>query len=548
MAGAAVDPAGNGADGQNLRDEADLVADQAAVQHGGAQVVNFIPRLNNRLSPFTVGCLIMNKTIGCDIFTQPYNVVSVVGNPAAVLLLWIAVALILEYIFKVPDFFISCVYGMTFFIFRNLAGNAIQFGVYMQTAINPNCQEGCMRSGPVVGWALGVLILCALINIITPKGSILINNLFAVLKVSLVIIMIFLGIGWSLKWGALTFAIYPLTGFEQPFYVLAEVRQPKTLFVPTVMSTMALILVLNPLINTSYFCVHPYQGSNISSGPNSLNTTNAAINFFWTISGGRASDGGQGLLRGASVLFALSIFGNLLAVIYTAPRVKQEIAKEGILPKSLFFAPSKDSLLSRLFTRNPADREQEPIAATALHLMFEIILVLSVGLSLAPGEAYNTLTYLYTYVITGILGFLAVVGLLYLKVDAGLKPQTGCRWNQKREYRPMLDPLPCIVAVISLGLVLFGAFAKTSVVVTDAQPGWLKPAVRWCRWSLEVIWWLGIELRQWKGQYQIRRERITYVEAVDDADPVQRAEMMIVEKEYSSQHHWPVDNLLQQGH
>lgn len=450
-------------------------------------------------------------------------------------------------------------YGITFLIFGNLAGNAIQFGVYMQTAINPKCQEGCMRSGPVVGWALGVLILCALINITTPRGSIRINNTFAVLKVSLVVIMIFLGIGWSVKWGdegcksikweykgrvggfgdviqALAYAIYPSTGFEQPFYVLAEVRQPKTLFAPAVMSTMGLILVLNSLINASYFCVNPYRGSDITSGSNSLKTTNAAINFFWTISGGRASDGGQSLLRGASVLFALSIFGNLLADIYTAPRVKQEIAKEGILPKSLFFAASKDSLLSRLATRNPADREQVPIAATLLHLMLEIVLVLSVGLSLAPSEAYNALTYVYTYVVTGILGFLAVVGLLYLKVDAWLKPQTGRRWNQKREYRPMLDPLPCIVAVGSLALLLFGAFAKTSVVVTDGQPGWLKPAVGWCGLSLGVFWWLGMELRQWKGAYRIRRERITYVEAVDDADPVQTAEMVIVQKEYSSQH------------
>jgi amino acid transporter len=480
-----------------------------------------------------------------------------------------SIRLQLEYIFKAPDFFISCVYGITFLIFGNLAGNAIQFGVYMQTAIDPNCQEGCMGSGPVVGWALGVLILCALINITTPKGSIRINNTFAVLKVLLVVVMIFLGIGWSVKSGgegcksikweykgrvggfgdviqALAFAIYPSTGFEQPFYVLAEVRQPKTLFAPAVMTAMGLILVLNPLINTSYFCVNPYQGSDTSSGPNPLQTTNAAINFFWTISGGRGSDVGQGLLRGASVLFALSIFGNLLAVIYTAPRVKQEIAKEGILPRSLFFAASKDSLLSRLVTKSPADREQAPIAATGLHLMFEIILVLSVGLSLPPSEAYNTLTYLYTYVITGILGFLAVVGLLYLKVDAWLNPK-GRHWNQKREYRPMLDPLPCIVAVVSLGLLLFGAFAKTSVVVTDGQPGWLKPAVGWCGLSLGIFWWLGMEVRQWKGQYRIRRERITYVEAVDDADPVQTAEMVIVDKEYSSQHHWPMHDMLEQG-
>jgi amino acid transporter len=39
-------------------------------------------------------------------------------------------------------------------------------------------------------------------------------------------------------------------------------------------------------------------------------------------------------------IIAISIFGNILVATFTAARVNQEIAKEGILPFSLFFATS----------------------------------------------------------------------------------------------------------------------------------------------------------------------------------------------------------------
>ena len=66
----------------------------------------------------------------------------------------------------------------------------------MQSVVNPSCQkEDCLRSGPVVGWAIGAVTLCALFNVATRKLSIYLNNTFAVLKVSVVVIMIFIGLG-----------------------------------------------------------------------------------------------------------------------------------------------------------------------------------------------------------------------------------------------------------------------------------------------------------------------------------------------------------------
>lgn len=257
----------------------------------------------------------------------------------------------------------TCVFGITFIVFGNLAGNAIQLGVFMQSVVDPSCQDDCVQSAPVVGWAIGALTLCALFNVATRKLSIYLNNTFAVLKVSLVVIMIFVGLGygsthgdgcrqivWENKGGArgagdivqaLFYAMYPYTGYEQPFYILAEVDRPKTYFAKSVMYTMGGFIGLYMLINTSYLCMNPYLG------PGQDFTTNAAILFFYRLASNNANVNEEAVVQGVSFVLAVFIFGNLLAQTYTASRVKQEIAKEGILPWWRWFAESRDTLHAR---------------------------------------------------------------------------------------------------------------------------------------------------------------------------------------------------------
>ncbi|KAK0754354.1 amino acid/polyamine transporter I [Schizothecium vesticola] len=580
--------------------------------------------------PFTVISLIANRTIASGIFTQPYNVVTGVGNPGASLVIWFVAGVIihcitacwvelglsvpryrlfngvdsistprsggdknyLEYIFNRPDFLMTCVFGITFIIFGNLAGNAIQLGVFMQSVVDPSCQDDCVQSGPVVGWAIGALTLCALFNVATRKLSIYLNNTFAVLKVSLVLIMIFVGLGygsthgdgcrqivWENRGGArgagdivqaLFYAMYPYTGYEQPFYVLAEVERPKTYFSKSVMYTMGAFIALYMLINTSYLCMNPYLG------PTQDFTNNAAILFFYRLSSNSTKVNQEAVVQGVSFLLVLFIFGNLLAQTYTASRVKQEIAKEGILPHWMWFAESRDTLHARWSRRNQANAnvdanadinanananaarasaEQAPYAATLLHWVFEVFLVLVVGLSLPPNKAYNFLTYIYTFVIVGILGFLTVCGLLYLKIDAWWYPEPralrppptttqrriGRGWNNKREWWPWLDPLPCVIAVLALGFLLFGAFAKPSNETShDGLEWWVKPLVGWCCLLAGGAWWAGLEVWQWNGDFRLMIERFPFVNDAHhqglggDDDPVQLAEMIVITKKFAS--------------
>src|SRR5437667_2695113 len=75
----------------------------------------------------------------------------------------------LEYIFKRPRLLATCVFGIVFIVFGNLAGNALQFGVFVQTARSPGCVETdeCFNKPAVLGWAVFVLTVSALINILT---------------------------------------------------------------------------------------------------------------------------------------------------------------------------------------------------------------------------------------------------------------------------------------------------------------------------------------------------------------------------------------------
>jgi len=52
--------------------------------------MNLTQSKNELLGPFTVFCLVMNRTIGSGIFTQPYNIAVGAGSSGAALLMWLA--------------------------------------------------------------------------------------------------------------------------------------------------------------------------------------------------------------------------------------------------------------------------------------------------------------------------------------------------------------------------------------------------------------------------------------------------------------------------
>ena len=551
------------------------------------------PTTSQRLGPFSVFCLIINRTIASGIFANPVTVLESAGSPGLAVILWIVAGLTvyaitvcwlelgmsvpfydvrngtawtrqsaprsggdknyLEYIFKKPRLLATCVFGITFLFISNLAGNAIQFGIYVENArhrpgIDPPIDPtNGGHKARVVGWAVGLMSTCCLINIATRRYAIGLNNAFAVLKIVFVLFVIFAGFGYSSSKGnscqnldlavrgpdrgfgdimfALVNALYPYGGFEQPFYVLAEVRQPKRNFPKAVNWALLALVVMYPLANVSYFCIVPYEEGSPLPG-------NMALDFFRRISHPEFAPRSQTMI---SIILAFFIFGNVLAQTFTASRVKQEVAKEGILPWSLLFSEGSDTLLSRLFPKRGVPtsidhlddhREQAPMAATFLHWAVAVLLIVVVGARLDdPSDAYRFLVYLKSFTMLGVLGLFTVGGLLYLKIDSWVSPGGGRGWGRKKQWSPWLDPLPSIAATGVLAVLLVGLCVKPTLEGKGSLPYWVYPLAGWTAPLLGVLWWCGLQFVEWRGMWKLEVKRTPLLEVEMD-ELVQVAEII----------------------
>jgi hypothetical protein len=170
--------------------------------------------------------------------------------------------------------------------------------------------------------------------------------------------------------------------------------------------------------------------------PNNFDVDIASI-FFQRVFGNETA---RRVMQGA---IALSIFGNIIVMTFTASRVKQEIAKEGILPKSLFFATGRVTpgawLVARFRQRGESGKsydavqtsgytseengehlvqepmETSPMAALGLHLFASVFLI-AVTARLDTSDSYNFLVSLYSYVIVGLMGCLTAFGLAWCMI------------------------------------------------------------------------------------------------------------------------------------
>jgi amino acid transporter len=579
--------------------EDELAVFEAGRHLGNEQRFDTSPSKRQRLGQFSVVCLILNRTIGSGIFVTPAKVLAGTGSVGGSLLFWAAGAIIsicglfvwlecsmsmpqrhvkghneprgvprsggeknyLEFMFPGKQFRVTSIYGIMFIVLGNLSGNAIAFGIYILEAANrydPTKSTDGSTPEPnhpaVIGLAIASLTVAILLHICSRRGGILVNNCFAVIKVLILLVLICIGLAkaggafsstsipdphnfktstaFSTKRhdvasysDSLLYIIYTYSGFEQPFYVLSEVKKPRKIFPTWTLTAMAIAASLFLMINVAY--LFAIQKMDIINNPN----IDMATVFFRGVFGDESS-----AQRAMAALIAFSIFGNIVVMTFTAARVKQEIAKEGILPFSLTFATSHTTpfaWLTRHFTppsssTSPLERlEQTPMAALALHWCSSVFLIL-VTIPAKPTTAYNILVSLYSYTIIVLVGAWVSFGLLLTKLRT-----EKFHWKTRRRYRPLISPVHALVYFGTCAFVLVCAFVPPG---TGSPYAYKEAGIKWYivpiiglsspLWGL--LWYYAfLGYQKWSGwDLQVDRRAFWMRDPDHMEEYVQRAEVV----------------------
>jgi hypothetical protein len=240
---------------------------------------------------------------------------------------------------------------------------------------------------------------------------------------------------------------------------------------------------------------------------------------------------------------AVSSFGNVVVMTFTAARVKQEIAKQGILPWSKFFAEDHDVSIGRLlkwfqmkgwFTFlfrfkwfHPNNHtEKTPLGALLLHIVTCIILILAT-LGIDAQDAYTLHANVYVYVINTFFGIFLGLGILILRfkgpppTDIGTESLTSDGAGRKTWTEmtgPKIKPVISITAAIVYMVGSAWPIANLWVPPVNAASASLKwfviPTMAWTVLAISATWFIGFLI------YAKRREKKFYEVFTIDKDEV----------------------------
>ncbi|KFY45977.1 hypothetical protein V494_00677 [Pseudogymnoascus sp. VKM F-4513 (FW-928)] len=425
-----------------------------------------------RLGSLTVMCLIFNRMIGTGIFRTPALVYTYTQSLGISMAWWAlgAVASIagilvymelgltipiyriggievsvprsggelnyLKHIFRKPAFFTTCVFGIAFILLGHVAMNAIAFATSVMEAsgqINHPNSEAIIR-----GIAISTAFATCFIHGVWRQGGIYLNNLLATVKIAILLFIFILGMlatrddifppVSAIKFPprppressampytyaeAFLAIIFAFGGFNQANYVIGEVDDPRRRYKWPAFSAVVIVSVLYLIVNGAYFAAVPVE---YFSAEDPFTVAHRLFLFtLGTISPAWESRAPKML----SALMAVSSLGNIVVMTYTAARVKQEIAKEGILPFRAFLSRSYPSVripIRALWgSKRPTLREDVPLPALVLHFSVSVILILATW-RLTTAATYTLLVDLYSYTIDAAFGAFVGFGLLYMR-------------------------------------------------------------------------------------------------------------------------------------
>ncbi|EFQ31979.1 high-affinity methionine permease [Colletotrichum graminicola M1.001] len=557
----------------------------SVIDNIGSGIVTHAPKEGFRLGYFDVSCLVINRMIGTGIFMSPKRVMEGTGSVGASLLLWFAGIIYclcgthvyieygmnvpryiidgvessvprsggdlvyLQYVFRKPAYrkntilLSTCIFGISFIVLGNMAGNCIHFALRVLEAAGFDEPQ----NGPVRGIALAAATFSCSVHALSRRFGILLNNTLAMVKIMIMLLIVVAAIvvgaggfpatenviadntspknsfrdaskeanGYAQAFLAI---IFTFSGFEQPNYVLGEISRPRKKFPIAMRAGVGVVVVLYLTVNICYLVVVPKDEQA---------QYNVAQRFFQltfgSLGSADAANNGTGF-RIFNALLAVSSMGNIIVMTYTAARVKQEIAKEGILPWPKFFAQNTDMSIGRLIRwfqkkgwfvslhrvrwLSPEHHtEKTPVGALVLHFVSCVILIFATY-GIQPTTAYTLLTSLSAYVINAFIGTFLGLGILILRFrgpprtvaedDASTngrdsQPLTWAEMTGKR-FRPSLSIFCALVYMCGGLFPVITNWVPPGTLAATVKPWYLVPTVSWIIIGIGIAWFLGFVL------------------------------------------------------
>ncbi|KAK2746948.1 hypothetical protein FQN57_002520 [Myotisia sp. PD_48] len=451
----------------------------------------------------------------------------------------------LQYVFSWPNYrrgtvlLSGVLFGISFILVGNMAGNCIDCALHLMQIAQPNKAPDDFSRGAIRGIAILIAGVTCFIHAFSRRGGILLNNAFAIIKALILVFIIIAtwvvagrasGIHGSQKSSgtdppanlpadnkafgasqAYLSVVFAFFGFDQPSYVLGEIKHPRKNLQRSMWWGMGIVSVLYIGVNICYMVVVPTE----------VQLRNNVAQEFFNIIFKSGYHGKQTF----HAFLAISSFGNVVVWTFTAARMKQEIAKQYFIPFAKFFAQDTDFSLGRLLrwldrpslkfcTRgirllNPANHsEKTPAGALLLHFLSCLVLIFATW-GMRVSDAYSVLFRIFTYVIAAWFGFFLALGILILHFWSPPQlpppePAQTQNHNNDRDQQPkektweqMIDgTVNAKAGVVCAGLYLLGSLFP--IIMNWIPPSgtseitwYVVPLTSWCVLAVSAIWFIG---------------------------------------------------------
>lgn len=265
----------------------------------------------------------------------------------------------LERIYRRPRYLVSCVVAAFYALFGGTPASALAFGAYILRAAGYADAKERWESRAI---AIGCVTFVTILHALQPRWGLRAIKLLAYYKLILLCFIICTGFaalagrrnvadphnfdnaftignkdsdgyGSGGIYGYATILIrlgYAYGGAGSVTTILGEFRNPQRALSVAAPLALGTVAILYLLVNIAYFAAIPKaQFANADV----IITATFFENVF----------GGSKVTQVLSVLVAVGNLGNILAISFDTSRMIQELAKEGVLPFSHFWASDKPS-------------------------------------------------------------------------------------------------------------------------------------------------------------------------------------------------------------